>query len=109
MSRPTWFLFYSRTSLFADLAKKYGKPPSQILLRWSTQRGIGVIPKSGNSKRLAQNLNVTDFEMSKEDLKVISGLKKYIQPFNVSYSLLEAQFDTIADFPQFGERHPIFA
>lgn len=60
----------------ASAAKKHGKTPAQVLLRWSTQRGVAVIPKSSNVSRLAQNLAVTDFDLNSEELKAISGLNK---------------------------------
>ena len=47
-----------------------------MLLRWATQRGIAVIPKSNNPDRLNLNLNVNDFDLSKEDLQEISKLDK---------------------------------
>lgn len=45
--------------LVKELSKKYGKTPAQLLLRQLTQRGISVIPKSTNEKRLAENLKVS--------------------------------------------------
>lgn len=57
-----------------SIGAKYQKTPGQVLLRWATQRGIAVIPKSTNALRLAQNLDSTDFDLSGEDLAVISGL-----------------------------------
>ncbi|PLB54721.1 putative NAD(P)H-dependent D-xylose reductase xyl1 [Aspergillus steynii IBT 23096] len=76
-----------------QLAEKYAKTPAQIVLRWATQRGIAVIPKSGNTQRLAQNLSVTDFDLSAEDLKSISAMNRNLR-FN--------------DPMKFGEPHPIF-
>ncbi|PVH98823.1 putative aldo-keto reductase [Periconia macrospinosa] len=58
------------------VAKKHGKTPAQVLLRWATQRNIAVIPKSNNKDRLAQNLDVTSFDLSKEELDSISALDK---------------------------------
>ncbi len=58
------------------IADKHGKTPAQVLLRWATQRGVAVIPKSNDQGRLAQNLDVTSFEMSDEELREISGLDK---------------------------------
>ncbi|KAF2481643.1 NADP-dependent oxidoreductase domain-containing protein [Neohortaea acidophila] len=58
------------------IAAKHGKTPAQVLLRWSTQRNIAVIPKSNNQTRLAQNLDVCGFEMSEAELKSISALDK---------------------------------
>jgi len=58
------------------IAKKHNKSPGQILLRWATQRGIAVIPKSNNPDRLAQNLDVCSFDLEKEDIEKISSLDK---------------------------------
>lgn len=53
----------------ASIAKKYDKTPAQILLKWATQQGIVVIPKSGNPQRIRENFNLFDFEISDEDIK----------------------------------------
>jgi D-xylose reductase len=57
-------------------AERVGKTPAQVLLRWATQRGIAVIPKSNNKDRLAQNLEVTDFDLQDEEIEAISGLDR---------------------------------
>lgn len=54
------------------LSEKYGKSPAQILIRWSLQKGFNVLPKSGNKKRLVQNLDVFDFEILGEDINALS-------------------------------------
>lgn len=46
----------------------------QVLLRWATQRGLLVIPKSNQRERLAENLNVNNFDLSEEEVEKISGL-----------------------------------
>lgn len=56
------------------IAKAHGKQPSQVLLRWATQRGLGVIPKSSNKDRLLDNLTVEDFDLTQEELDKISAL-----------------------------------
>ncbi|KAG9231902.1 putative NAD(P)H-dependent D-xylose reductase xyl1 [Amylocarpus encephaloides] len=61
------------------LAEKYKKEPAQILLRWATQRGLAVIPKSNNESRLKQNLEVTTFDMEADELKSISGLDRHLR------------------------------
>lgn len=58
------------------VAEKYGRTPAQVLLRWATQRHIAVIPKSNDPTRLAQNLQVTDYDLEKEEIQAISGLDK---------------------------------
>ena len=76
-------------STIKGIADKHGKTPAQVLLRWSTQRDVAVIPKSNNQTRLAQNLDVCSFDLSKEELNQISGLDKDLRfnnPTNVSVS-----------------------
>ncbi|KAB8073665.1 putative NAD(P)H-dependent D-xylose reductase xyl1, partial [Aspergillus leporis] len=58
------------------IAEKRGKTPAQVLLRWATQRGIAVIPKSNNPTRLGQNLEVTGWDLEGGDLEAISALDK---------------------------------
>ena len=55
-------------------AAKHGKTPAQVLLRWATQRGVAVIPKSNDQGRLAQNLDVVGFDLDKDDMDQISGM-----------------------------------
>lgn len=57
-----------------SVAEKVKKTPAQVLLRWATQRGLAVIPKSNNPDRLLSNLQVNDFDLSQEDFKEISKL-----------------------------------
>lgn len=65
--------------VITSLAHKYGKTPAQILLRWATQRGIAVIPKSNSPTRLAENLDVTGFDLEQEDIKRISALDRNLR------------------------------
>jgi D-xylose reductase len=61
------------------IAEKHKRTPAQVLLRWATQRGLSVIPKSNNVERLEQNLKVTDFDLNEEDLTAISGLDRQLR------------------------------
>ncbi len=58
------------------LATQYEKSVAQIVLRWNLQKGIITIPKSSNKNRIAENANLFDFELSKEDIQVINDLDK---------------------------------
>lgn len=60
--------------LLASIGKKYGKSIAQVILRWLTQRGVVVIPKSVHKERMEENFNVFDFELSGEDMDAIKGL-----------------------------------
>ncbi|MBP6060514.1 MAG: aldo/keto reductase [Candidatus Pacebacteria bacterium] len=58
------------------LATKYNKTWTQIVLRWSIQHGAIPIPKSAQIKRIKENLNVYDFEISAEDMQALNGLSQ---------------------------------
>lgn len=58
------------------IAERVKKTPAQVLLRWATQRGLAVIPKSNNQGRLLQNLEVTDFDLEEKEIESISALDK---------------------------------
>ncbi|TFY82076.1 hypothetical protein EWM64_g1932 [Hericium alpestre] len=55
-------------------AQAHNKTPAQVLLRWATQRGIAVVPKSNNHSRLVENLDSVSFNLTDEQLAKISAL-----------------------------------
>jgi 2,5-diketo-D-gluconate reductase A len=61
-------------AVVAGLAQKHGKSPAQVILRWHIQLGNLVIPKTSNPDRLAENINIFDFELESEDMQAIAGL-----------------------------------
>jgi len=60
--------------LLVPLAEKYNKSVAQVILRWFTQRGVVVIPKSVRKERMIENFNIFDFELSTEDMSAIASL-----------------------------------
>eukprot|EP00933_Yihiella_yeosuensis_P000128 TRINITY_DN10020_c0_g1_i14.p1 TRINITY_DN10020_c0_g1~~TRINITY_DN10020_c0_g1_i14.p1 ORF type:complete len:188 (+),score=35.36 TRINITY_DN10020_c0_g1_i14:251-814(+) len=56
------------------IAKRLGKTPAQVVLRWSTARGCSVVVKSSKIQRLSENINIFDFDLSAEDMKAITKL-----------------------------------
>ena len=83
-----------------DIAKKYNKTPAQVLLRWATQRGLAVIPKSNNQERLKQNLEVTGFDMEQAELDSISALDRNLRfnnPTDVSTAFPNATNPPLAN------------
>jgi diketogulonate reductase-like aldo/keto reductase len=60
--------------VIGDIATVHGKSPAQVMLRWGLQQGRSVIPKSTKPSRIAENINVFDFELSADELTAIDDL-----------------------------------
>ncbi len=60
--------------VIGDIAKAHGKSPAQVMLRWGLQHGRSVIPKSTKPSRIAENIDVFDFELSADEMAAIDGL-----------------------------------
>jgi diketogulonate reductase-like aldo/keto reductase len=60
--------------VIVEIARAHGKSPAQILLRWGLQHGRSVIPKSTKPERIAENIDVFDFELSADEMTAIDGL-----------------------------------
>ena len=58
------------------IAKKYGKSPAQVIIRWNVDRGTIVIPKSVHRERLIENISVMDFNLTENEIKTIIALNK---------------------------------
>lgn len=59
-------------STLISLAGKYGKSPSQVVLRWFLQqKNVCPIPKAGSEKHLKENMEIFDFQLPGEDMKAI--------------------------------------
>ena len=58
------------------LAEKYGKTPAQILLRFLTQKGIAVIPRSTQPEHIRENFALFDFKLTADELVQLSALDK---------------------------------
>lgn len=60
--------------MLAGIGQKYGKTIPQVALRWLLQRGAIIIPKSTHKERMAENLNIFDFQLSVDDMAQIQKL-----------------------------------
>jgi diketogulonate reductase-like aldo/keto reductase len=60
--------------VIADIARAHGKTPAQVMLRWGLQHERSVIPKSTKPSRIAENINIFDFELSADEMTAIDGL-----------------------------------
>ncbi len=60
--------------VLTSIGEKYGKTAAQVALRWNTQRGVVVIPKSVHKERMEQNIDIWNFTLSDEDMHEIAKL-----------------------------------
>jgi 2,5-diketo-D-gluconate reductase A len=58
------------------IAKDHGKSPTQVVLRWHIQLGLVAIPRSSNPGRIAENIDIFDFELTDDEMSKISGLDR---------------------------------
>jgi diketogulonate reductase-like aldo/keto reductase len=62
--------------LLKELANKYNKSVAQIILRWDLQNGVVTIPKSIKEHRIIENSKLFNFELTREDMDIISSLNE---------------------------------
>ncbi|XP_006903133.1 PREDICTED: aldo-keto reductase family 1 member C1 homolog [Elephantulus edwardii] len=74
------------------LAKKYKRTPALIALRYQIQRGVVVLAKSYNEKRIKENMQALEFQLTSEDMKTIDDLNR-----NLRYTTL----DIFSDNPNY--------
>ena len=58
----------------AEIARKVGRTPAQVVLRWHVQSSIVAIPKSSNTERMAQNIDVFEWELTDEQMERVRML-----------------------------------
>jgi 2,5-diketo-D-gluconate reductase A len=63
-----------QNEILLEIAQKHNRSVAQIILRWLTQRGIVVIPKSVHKERMEENFNIFDFELTEDDNDRIKSL-----------------------------------
>jgi len=76
------FIFSAKTQAIAD---KYKKSAAQIVLRFLVQLGVIPIPKSSNPKRIEENFDIFDFELTAEEMEAMDGFNTGVRlvPFNL--------------------------
>jgi 2,5-diketo-D-gluconate reductase A len=60
----------------AEAAAAHDKSPAQVVLRWHLQNGNIVFPKSNSRERIAENLDLFDFELTESEIAAISALER---------------------------------
>ncbi|ADE16232.1 aldo/keto reductase [Nitrosococcus halophilus Nc 4] len=59
-----------------QMASKYHKTPAQMMLRWNIQLGTVPLPKANQKSHLEENLGIFDFEISTQDMEILSNLNE---------------------------------
>lgn len=70
-----------------SVAQAHGVTSAQVILRWATQRGLAIIPKSNTPEMMRENLQSANFDLTEEDMNTISGLDvglRFNDPADVS-------------------------
>lgn len=63
-------------SVLTEIAERHGKSVAQVILRWDLQRGVVVIPGSGNPDHMKENISIFDFNLSDEEMNRIASLNR---------------------------------
>ena len=61
-------------TLVIELAANYGKTPAQVVLRWHIEHGFCAIPKSVKPHRIAENIDIFDFQLTADEVAAIDAL-----------------------------------
>ncbi|CAJ1187963.1 aldo/keto reductase [Companilactobacillus nantensis] len=93
---------FFKNETLKNIGLKYGKTGPQVALRYLTQNGVIIIPKSVHKDRMAENLNICDFELTDEDLKSVRALDNeetlFFSPHNPETVEMFAKFVKTGDF-----------
>jgi len=57
-----------------QISKETGKTAAQVLLRWALERGVPVIPKSQTPRRIEENFNIMDFNLTTTQIELLDGM-----------------------------------
>lgn len=64
-----------KNEILMEIAQKYNKSTAQLCLKWCLQNDVIPLPKSENEGRMKQNLDLFDFEITKEDMETINNME----------------------------------
>ena len=70
-----WLESYGEVEL-DQIAKKHQKTVAQVLIRWAIERGTIPIPRTENMMRIAENIDVYDFELDDDDISKITAIQQ---------------------------------
>lgn len=65
--------------VLSEIGSKYGKTPAQVMTRWCIELGTVPLPKSVNTERIQENIDVFDFSLDAEDMAKLASLNKNLR------------------------------
>ena len=68
-----------RAQKLLEIAERYGKTPSQLMIRWALQKGVAVLVRSLDPVEIAEQSKVFDFEVSLRDLDAMDSLHENLR------------------------------
>ncbi|XP_075414808.1 aldose reductase-related protein 2-like [Tenrec ecaudatus] len=81
-----------------EIAAKHNKTPAQVLIRFHIQRNVVVIPKSANPKRIVENFQVFDFQLSDEEMATVLGFNQNWRVCLLKETVLLDEYPFHADY-----------
>lgn len=81
--------------VITEIAKKHGKSAPQVLLKWSVEKNVAVIPKSVKEERMKENRDLFSWSLDEKDHEAIAGINQNMR-FN---KLVDGQYGM--DLPLF--------
>jgi diketogulonate reductase-like aldo/keto reductase len=81
--------------VFSKFGKKYGKTNAQVVLRWQIQEGNVIFPRAMNPVHIKENMEIFDFELTKDEMDEIKAMDRNMRFFNMP---LEEQEEMLGKF-----------
>ncbi|XP_077025647.1 aldo-keto reductase family 1 member C23-like protein isoform X2 [Tamandua tetradactyla] len=84
--------------VLCDLAKKHKRTPALIALRYQIQRGVVVLAKSFNEKRIKENMQVFEFQLPEEDMKVLDGINRNLRYIRAEFAIGHPEYPFMEEY-----------
>lgn len=91
-------------NVITTIAKAHKRTAAEVLLRWSTQQGVIVIPKATDPVLVRQNLDHIHFDLTKEEIQAITNLDvgmRFNNPADVCHRSFFPRFESVLTFTCF--------
>lgn len=69
-------MIIEKSPVVAAIARDVGKTPIQVVLRWTVQSGVAVVPRSGNKAHIRENLDILSWALSDVQMAAMEALNQ---------------------------------